>query len=94
MRQLILMIAIMGMLAGCISGRPSSDVYTSPSGKTSVIQSDREQCEHSCNNNYVRCGETGAARSNGGVLGPSETYGAGAECRSDLSSCMIGCKSR
>ena len=96
MSKNILTIVILGMslgfLSGCISGREPSDTYTDKAGKTSVIRSDREQCEHSCNVQYSRCGETAAARTNSGVNGPS-IYGASGECRSDLSACMIGCKS-
>lgn len=89
--SLILMTVLVGMLAGCISGKPPSDTYTDRSGKTSVIESDRQQCERSCDLQYSRCGETAAARDNGGVNGPS-IYGASGECRSDLSACMSGCK--
>lgn len=95
MRSRILMIVIVGMslgtLAGCISGKPPSDTYTDKAGKTLLIESDQEQCQRSCNVQYSRCGETAAARDNGGVIGPS-IYGASGECRSDLSSCMVGCK--
>jgi hypothetical protein len=94
MRSLILMIAVMGMLTGCISGKPPSDTYTDKSGKTSVVESDKEQCERSCNEQYSRCSETTDARDNGGVNGPAGMFGAGSECRSDLSSCMPRCKSR
>lgn len=87
----ILMIMVVGMLSGCISGKPPSDTYVDRTGKASVIESDRQQCERSCNQQYSRCGETAAARNNGGINGPS-IYGASGECRSDLSACMVGCK--
>lgn len=91
------MMLIVGMsltlLAGCISGRPHPDTYTSKSGETSVIESDREQCERTCNESYSRCMDSTGARDNGGVIGPRGIYGASAECRGDLSSCMLGCKS-
>lgn len=93
MRPLILMIAIVG-LASCISGKPPSDTYTDKSGKTSVVESDKEQCQRSCNEQYARCSETTDARDNGGVNGPAGMFGASSECRSDLSSCMVSCKSR
>jgi hypothetical protein len=94
MRALILTLAAVGMLAGCVSGRPATDTYTDKSGKTSVIESDKEQCERACDLQYTRCAETGAARSNGGIIGPSGTYGASAECNGDLSACMLSCKAR
>ena len=34
MRRHLLMIAVVGMLAGCISGRPHQDTVTDPSGNT------------------------------------------------------------
>ena len=51
-------------LASCISGKPPEDVYTDQNGKTTVIQSDREQCEASCNESYSRCMETEPAQTN------------------------------
>jgi hypothetical protein len=83
-----------GSLAGCISGRPSSDTYTDKSGKTSVVESDREQCERSCNDSYSRCMETTDARSNSGIKGPSGMFGASSECRNDLTACLPRCKAR
>ena len=94
MRALVLMIAIVGMLAGCISGRPPSDTYTDKSGKTSEVLSDREQCERSCNKEYSRCMDTDSARDNSGIQGPSGMFGASADCRNNLSSCLPGCRGR
>jgi hypothetical protein len=98
MRAPFLTITILGitgvLLAGCISGVRPADTYTDKSGKTSVIESDRGQCERSCNLQYSRCSETTAARTNSGINGPSGVYGASAECDSDLSGCLLDCKSR
>ena len=96
MRARIPLIMIMGIslaaLSGCISGHPSSDTYTDRSGKTSLIETDGEQCKRACNNTYSRCMDSTDARSNSGINGPSGVYGASGECRGDLSSCMADCK--
>jgi len=98
MRSPILIIAtlvlMVGMLAGCVSGKPATDSYTDKYGKASAVLSDREQCERSCNEEFSRCSETSAARDNSGITGPAGLFGASADCRNDLSSCLKGCKSR
>ena len=88
-----LMMMVVGALAGCVSGVKSPDTYTDRSGKTSVIESDREQCERSCNADYARCMDATSARSSS-VNGPSGMFGASADCRSSLSSCLSGCRAR
>jgi len=89
----ILMIAIVGMLSGCISGVKPADTYTSRDGKTTVIESDKEMCTHSCNDDYDRCMETRAAgENNSGINGPSGVFGASGDCRNALQHCLPGCK--
>lgn len=82
------------LLSGCISGRPKSETYTDSAGKTTIIQSDKDMCNQSCNDDYSRCMETDDARDNGGVNGPKGMFGASAECRSALKDCLPTCKSR
>jgi hypothetical protein len=93
MKARFLMIVIMGALSSC-SGQPPSDTYTDHSGKTTVIQSDKEQCISSCNETYNVCMESFDARDNGGVIGPKGMFGASAECRNDLKDCLPQCQSR
>jgi hypothetical protein len=82
-------------LASCISGQPPVDSYTSPStGKTTVIESDSEQCTRSCNDDYSRCMDTEPAETNPMPGEPPGMFGASADCRSDLKSCLQSCKSR
>ncbi len=93
MRVRILMVTIVGMLAGCISGTPKQDTYTDRAGQTTVIESDRELCVHSCNDEYSRCMDTDAAERNPEGVAPG-MFGASADCRSALRSCLPGCKGR
>jgi len=95
MKRTALSVLLILALAGCISGKPEDTTYTSPStGQTTVIQSDKEMCEQSCNDNYSRCMDTQAA-SSGDLHGlPTGSFGASGECRSELQSCLPGCKSR
>jgi hypothetical protein len=80
-------------LAACISGKPPSDTYTSPStGKTTVIESDSEQCARSCNDNYSRCMDTEPAQSNPAPGAPHGMFGASSDCRTDLAHCLRDCK--
>lgn len=98
MRAAILTLTVLGItaavLGGCVSGRVPSDTYTDRSGKTSVIESDRGQCERSCNDEYTRCMETTDARGNSGIKGPSGMFGASSDCRNSLEACLPDCKSR
>jgi hypothetical protein len=80
------------LLSGCISGRPKSDTYTDSAGKTTVIQSDKEMCVQSCNDDYSRCMDTDSAQDNGGVHGPAGMFGGGADCRNSLKNCLPTCK--
>jgi len=93
MRTHILMIVFMGMLAGCISGAPKSDTYTDSKGETTVIESDREMCVHSCNEEYSRCMDTDAAQRNPDGMS-SGMFGASGDCRSSLKDCLPSCKGR
>jgi len=87
-------LASMLLLAGCISGTPQQDTYTSPStGKTTVIQTDREMCESSCNESYNRCMDTQPAGNTLQGTNPG-MFGAASQCRDELSSCLPDCKSR
>lgn len=95
MLKQFLMIAIVGMgLAACVSGKQPADTYIDKTGKTSVIESDREQCERACNQEYSRCMDSTDARSNGGINGPQGMFGASSECNGDLKSCLPACRSR
>jgi len=86
------MIVIVGLFTSC-AGPPPPDTYTDRFGKTTVIQSDREQCVSSCNETYSVCMESYEAR-NSGVNGPTGMFGASADCRDDLKNCLPQCQSR
>jgi hypothetical protein len=80
-------------LGGCISGTKPAETYTDSNGKTTVIEGDREECTRSCNSDNSRCMDQRAARDTG-INGPSGMFGASAECRDNLKSCLDGCKGR
>jgi hypothetical protein len=82
------------MLGACVSGTPKSDTYTDHNGVTTLIQSDRELCVSSCNDDYSRCMDTDDAKDNGGVNGPAGMFGASADCRNSLKECLPSCKGR
>ena len=97
MTKRILMILVVGMLSAslltaCISGVKPADTYTDRNGKTTVIESDKEMCKRSCNDDYSRCMDTSAAQDNDGIHGPSGVFGASGDCRSALQKCLPGCK--
>lgn len=101
MKKHVLLIAAIASLTACVSGRPPQDTYTSPTtGTTTVIQSDHEMCESSCNSSNSRCMDTQAASQSTSDTGlsynssASGMFGASAECRNELSSCLDGCKGR
>jgi len=82
------------MLSGCISGVTPPDTYVGKDGKTTVIESDKEMCQRSCNQDYSRCMDTTAAQDNSGINGPSGVFGASGDCRSDLQKCLPTCKAQ
>jgi hypothetical protein len=88
------MLVLFLSLTACVSGRPESTVYTSPTtGKSTVIESDREMCQKSCNDDYSRCMDS--ASSNTAIPGaPAGMFGISAECRKELSECLPSCRSR
>jgi len=92
MKRILMMIAIMGVFSGCISGTKPADTYVGQDGKVTRIESDREMCERSCNNDYSRCMDSSAANDNSGINGPSGVFGASGDCRRDLQSCLPTCK--
>jgi hypothetical protein len=87
------MIMVVGMLSACISGVKPADTYIGQDGKTQIIESDKEMCQRSCNDDYSRCMDTRAAQDNSGINGPSGVFGASGDCRSDLQKCLPTCKS-
>lgn len=82
------------VMSGCISGQPEEDTYVSASGKVTEINSDRENCVDSCNADYNRCQDSGAAHRESFRDGPSDMVGANADCRASLKACLPKCKSR
>ena len=85
---------LVGMLGGCISGTTPPDTYVSQDGKTTIIESDREMCQRSCNEDYSRCMDSSPASDNEGINGPIGVFGASADCRTDLQKCLPGCKAQ
>jgi len=87
-------VATLLLLAACVSGTRPQSTYTSPTtGKTTVIESDREMCNRACNDDYNRCMDSQAASET--IPGtPPGMFGAAAECRSELAKCLPGCKGR
>lgn len=91
--KIVGMLSVILLLSACISGVKPADTYTDRNGKTTVIESDKEMCERSCNDDYSRCMESSAAEDNSGINGPSGVFGASGDCRSALQKCMPTCKS-
>lgn len=92
--RVILMMITMGMLVGCISGRPTPDTYTDKSGKVTIIENDHEQCVRACNDDYARCMDTEPAQQNPVVGSPDGMFGASSDCRDDLHKCLPTCNGR
>lgn len=93
MKKSILLIATVGMLSACVSGTKHTDSYVDKDGRVMLIENDAEMCKRSCNESYSRCMDSRAAgENNSGINGPSGVYGASADCRHALKSCLPGCK--
>lgn len=93
MTKAVRTVLVLGMLAlgGCISGAKPPDTYTDSTGKTTLIETDRETCIRSCNEAYSRCMETEPAQNNSGLRQDPSMFGAKADCRNDLQSCLPPC---
>lgn len=85
---------LLATLAGCVSGVPKTDTYTGSDGVVTSVATDREICERSCNADYNRCVDSGAAHRSISGNAPSELFGAKADCRADLKRCLPRCKTR
>ena len=81
-------------LSACISGKPPQDTVTDKAGNTTVIQSDREQCESACNDDYSRCMDSQIAQTNPVDGAPAGMFGASSDCRVALQDCLPSCKAR
>jgi hypothetical protein len=96
--QTLIISAVCGLLllvAGCVSGRPESNTYTSPSGKITTIETDREACTRSCNNDFERCNDMqSSATSPYGNQAMPRPFGVDADCRYALKNCLANCKGR
>ncbi len=92
MMKRILMITVVGMLSACVSGTKPPETYVGQDGKTTIIESDREMCRRSCNDEYSRCMDSHAVGDNSGINGPSGVFGASGDCRKSLQKCMPSCK--
>lgn len=92
MKKRILIVAALGMLSACVSGTKHSDTYVGKDGSTTVIESEREMCQRSCNEDYSRCMDSRAASDNSGIKGPSGVFGASGDCRKTLQRCLPSCK--
>jgi hypothetical protein len=97
----ILLLMAAGSLAGCISGKPPLDTYTSPAtGETTVIESNVEMCQRSCNDDYTRCMEgsltaedlPGVPQATPGVR--PGVMGVSGDCTHELRDCLPRCKSQ
>jgi hypothetical protein len=91
-KRILLAVLALGMLSACVSGTKPADTYVGQDGKVTRIESDREMCQRSCNQDYSRCMDSSAASDNSGINGPSGVFGASGDCRKQLQKCLPGCK--
>ena len=86
--------AILAMIAGCSGAARKGDTYTSGSGAVMALDNDRESCTRSCNADFDRCSATSAAQSQVGRGQMTGVFGAQADCKVDMKSCLNSCKAR
>ncbi len=88
-----LLLFLLGTLTACTFGGSKEETYTNKAGETTVIESDRELCVHSCNDDYSRCMDSDPAQKT--IEGmPPGMVGAAADCRNSLQECLPSCKGR
>jgi hypothetical protein len=96
--QPLILLVVCGLLllvAGCVSGKAAQDTYTSRSGTVTTIETDREACARSCNNDFERCNDMqSSATSPYGNDAMPKPFGVAADCQYALKKCLSGCKGR
>ena len=81
-------------LAGCSGAAKKSETYTAPSGAVMTLENDGESCTRSCNADFDRCSSTRAAESKVGRGQMTGIFGAQADCKADMKSCLKSCRDR
>ncbi len=85
---------LVGALAGCSGAAKKSDTYTAPSGAIMTLENDGESCTRSCNADFDRCSSTRAAESKVGRGQMTGIFGAQADCKADMKTCLKACRDR
>jgi len=86
--------AALVLVAACTAAPKKSDTYTSGAGAITVLENDQEACSRSCNVDFDRCNSTSAAEAQVGRGQMTGVFGAQADCKDDMKSCLRRCKSR
>lgn len=81
-------------LSACSGYYKQKDSYVASSGSTTTLESDSQSCASSCNAEFERCGETGAAHSSVARGRLTGIIGAEADCRASLRRCLKTCRAR
>jgi hypothetical protein len=90
----LFLFALVLSVAACSGARKHTETYTSPSGGVMVLDNDYESCTRSCNAEYDRCNSTRAAESKVGRGSMTGIFGAQADCKASMKTCLARCKER
>jgi hypothetical protein len=93
-RAFFAMFACALLLAACISGKPEPETYTNKEGQVTTIESDKDLCIRSCNDDYERCSDRGTTYQFDRSQDVNDIYGVSATCRDELKACLPRCKGR
>lgn len=93
LRPAMLVLLLVGVSA-CSGHYKPRDSYVGRSGAVTTLQSDSQSCQSSCNSEFERCSETGAAQGPVGRGRLTGIIGAKADCSAKLRSCLKVCRVR
>ncbi len=86
---------LVGMVSACSPAPLHTESYRGDGGGVTLIENDREACVRACNAAFDRCGDARASQDvSGRGAQTTGVLGGGAECKSELKSCLAACKTR
>ncbi|HBM91170.1 MAG TPA: hypothetical protein DD400_04775 [Rhodospirillaceae bacterium] len=93
-KALFLFVGSLVFLSACTPAPRSVDSYTSAAGTTVFFENDRDACISSCNTEFDRCSDMTAAQNPVGRGQMTGIFGAEADCKDSLRSCLKECRVR
>ncbi|MDX9690423.1 MAG: hypothetical protein EOM37_03465 [Proteobacteria bacterium] len=89
-----MVLIVSAVLGACTGSYHKRDSYVAKSGAVVNLETDKQSCQATCDSEYDRCMETGAAQSPVGRGQMTGVLGAQADCSASMRSCQNRCRIR